>query len=412
MTATDTAATRFRGAEIKALNGLRFIAAAVVVLYHIQPPAGAPASVAMIINRGYVAVPLFFMLSGLVLAWNYPDLKPTGGRSVLLFYISRVARVMPLYWVVLAYLVVARAARGLPQDHLWMHVLGVQTWSGDLTVGATAYNAPAWAINVELFLYLLFPFLVPLVARAYHTGRRSALLVVFALALAVQWALVIWFAYRGWADLPATDPASAHRWLYRNPMTRLPDFVMGMCLAFLIRGATTLRDRTATVLQVGLVILVLLMASWNVNQVGLWRASYYGAIWMIPFSCLLYVLATGARGMLARLLSSRPLMALGLASYALYLTHRPLLPGFNGSVVRGAHGIWSWALMGLVLLMTMFVAEGARRYVEEPARAFIVTRARRWLLPPPPPSDSGVHERNPALLGPEPPKEARSAAER
>lgn len=395
MSVTDAGATAFRGAEIKALTGLRFIAAAAVVLHHIKTPVGTPAPVATIIGHGFIGVPLFFMLSGLVLAWNYPDLKPAAGRSVLLFYISRVARVMPLYWLMLAYLVVARAAQGMPQSHLWMHVLSVQTWSGNLTVGGSAYNAPAWSINVELFLYVLFPLLVPLVARAYRSGRRSALLALFAAAFAVQWALVLWFAQMGWADLPATDPSSAHRWLYRNPMTRLPDFVMGMCLAFLIRGATRMRALTANAAQLGLVGLVVFMAAWNVNDVGLLRASYYGAIWSIPFGCLLYVLATGGRGILARMLSSRPLMALGLASYALYLTHRPLLPGFRSGVVPGAHGIWAWALVGFILLMTTFVAEGAHRYVEVPARAFIVTRARRWLSPRL--SAPAVQEPDPAL---------------
>jgi peptidoglycan/LPS O-acetylase OafA/YrhL len=379
----DRPATRSRGAEIKALTGLRFVAAAWVVVHHIRPPAGAPAPLVTIIQHGYVGVPLFFMLSGLVLAWNYPDLKPRAGRAVLLFYISRMARVMPLYWAMLAFLVVARAAQNVPQSHLWMHVLGVQTWSGDVNVGVVAYNAPAWSVNVELFLYALFPFLIPLVAKAFRAGRRRALLAVIGLAFSVQWALVIWFTQKGWADLPSADPRSVHRWLYRNPMTRIPDFVMGMCLAFLIQAGTRMRARAATVAQLVLAALIVFIAALDISGSGLWRGAYYGAAWTIPFGCLLYVLAVGERGVLARLLSSRPLMALGLASYALYLTHRPLLPGFFGDAVADAHGIKGWALMGFVLLMATLVAEGAHRYIEVPARAFIVTRARRRLATPP-----------------------------
>ena len=95
--------------EIKALTGLRIIAAVWVVLFHFRPMLhdAAPRfgdALAPVLNCGAQGVDLFFILSGFVLAtWNYLDrMGPSwSGRAALRFLWLRLARVWPVYLVTL-----------------------------------------------------------------------------------------------------------------------------------------------------------------------------------------------------------------------------------------------------------------------------------------------------------------------
>ena len=376
-------------AEILALTGIRAVAAIAVVLHHIQLPRTAPEPLHRLVGAGYIGVPLFFMLSGFVLAWNYASLKPTAGKAVWRFYIARIARVMPLYWLVLLYLILMRVARGIDQsDALWRHFFAIQSWSGDWRVGAQEYNAPGWSICVEVFLYALFPFLVFLVARVARRFGTAGLVGLIAAAWAVQLALVSYFTAKGYVDLHARDSSSAHRWLYRNPLTRLPDFVTGMSLAFIMLRGFSLRIRTATLIQAACVAFVVVCGASSlrfdgtflnvdVGSPGVYRALFYGAIWTVPFALLLASLVAAPRSLMARVLSTRPAVALGTASYALYLTHRPLVPGFGQALAERTHGITAYLVIASVLGLCLLVAEGAHRYVEIPCRRWILRLAPR-----------------------------------
>lgn len=368
--------------EILSLTGLRAVAALAVVVHHTGLPPSAPEWAVKIAQCGFIGVPLFFMLSGFVLAYNYPTLSPRSGwRKVVRFWVARVARVMPLYWVVLVWAVCQRAFKGIPQDDsLPLHFLGLQTWSGNLEVGATMYNAPGWSICVELFLYALFPFLVPVVALAARRWGVRGLLALAGLAFAVQVTLWAFFVLHGNADLPAVDPGSAHRWLYRNPLTRLPEFVVGMCLAFLLARGVRMPRVLAHLTQAAVIAFVLVMCATRDLTSGPLGAAFFGTLWTIPFAVLILSLASN-RGFFSRFLSVRAMVMLGTASYALYITHRGLLGAFGKRYVETAPGHWGWAAVVVVIALSLALAEGAHRYVELPARERLLKIADRFLKP-------------------------------
>ena len=97
-----------RTGEIKALSGLRIVAAVWVVLFHFRPwlevsAPGFRSALAPVLNCGAQGVDLFFMLSGFVLTWNYLDRmgESFSIRSTLHFLWLRLARVWPVYLVTL-----------------------------------------------------------------------------------------------------------------------------------------------------------------------------------------------------------------------------------------------------------------------------------------------------------------------
>lgn len=379
-------------AEILALTGVRAAAALAVVVHHIGLPASAPEPLRNLAASGYIGVPLFFMLSGLVLAWNYSTLTVLSGARLWQFYLARIARVMPLYWAVLLFLVVQREARNAPQQELWRQLLAIQTWSGDYTIGQASYNPPGWSICVEVFLYAVFPLLVPVIAFVSRRFGTAGLVALMGFAFAVQVALVALFTAEGWAFLSIKDPSSGHRWLYRNPLPRLSEFVIGISLAFLLLRGFRLRARLAGWLQAGCVVVVLVIAALGPTLARWELPAFYGAMWTVPFAVLLLSLAAAPTAWLSRFFATRVLVTLGTASYALYLTHRPLLVYLGkdrGSLVVDPP-VWAQYLAVLVIVgLCLLIAEGAHRLIEVPARRAVLRLVRR-------PAKPAVTERAPS----------------
>lgn len=361
--------------ELRALTGIRAIAAIIVVLSHIGVPPTAWPWLYRTVASGYIGVHIFFVLSGFVLGYNYATINPTSFRQLGRFYLARVARVLPLYYAVLAFMAIRLESVQAEQDLLLPSLLNIQTWSPDVDVAMSGYNPPAWSINVELFFYLLFPLLMPAVAfLARRTGVRG-LLIAIGTMIALQWVLVIWFSVMGWADLPIQDPTSGHRWLYRNPLPRLLEFGIGLSLAMLHRQHPLgrLTPRLHSLLQLGAVVVMVtltIVRPWEGPSAGLWRAASYGALYSLPTVVLLASLAS-SKGVVARFLSMRVMLSLGASSYALYLTHRPFLDNFGGVFVRSSENWAGWVLIPLLVMFTLVIGEGAHRLIERPCH--------RWL---------------------------------
>ncbi|MEU8814309.1 acyltransferase [Actinoplanes sp. NPDC048796] len=378
MAGTTQLGPHARKPELKALTGLRAVAAIAVVVSHVGVPKSLPKDFADIAHYGYIGVPLFFMLSGVVLAYNYPELNVRQGRRTIKFYVARIARVMPLYWVMIAYCFFFYAAVNHKQfpSALVQNIFAVQTWGPDLLVAQSYYNGPGWSIGAELFFYATFPFLVPVVARIAKRWGPRGLVIVIAAVAALTVALVVLFTVRGWATLPAADPASAHRWLYRNPLCQLPIFIAGMAIAFLLPHVRHWGSVTHNVIQTAVPLYVLLLAAFR-GEGGFWGAASFGAFFVIPFTLAMLSLGSG-RGWLARILSTKPMVTLGVASFALYLTHRWLVWQLSSydPIVKG-HGTDPYFGFILTIAVLLLVGEGAHRYVEEPARRWIMNLSKK-----------------------------------
>ena len=103
-----------RPPELRALTGARGLAAWLVVLYHIRAAIpGLPPFAEALLAKGYLAVDLFFILSGFVLWISWGDRFARDGRAAAMPFIKkRIARVWPLHAAVLA-ATVARNASSL-----------------------------------------------------------------------------------------------------------------------------------------------------------------------------------------------------------------------------------------------------------------------------------------------------------
>lgn len=321
-------------------------------------------------SAGYNGVTLFFMLSGFVLAWNYTDkLRRGEPRELWSFAIARIARIYPLYLTALLWVVAPSIVSHSLPGYTWKHVLAVQPWSPDLAI-AYGLNGPGWSVGVEFFLYACFPILLVTVSRI---RRTTALFAVCVAAIAAVFALAWWFHSSGRADLPWTDPASAHRWLYRMPLTRLGDFTIGIVAALLIkRGSARTPTTYGLFAQVAsVVVFAALMTSERV----LFTAWSWDAAYVVPAALLIWGLATAPHAPAARLLATRPLILAGEASFAFYLLHAPLL----SQLAIGPTETWYGFAFTTILefFVILFVAVGAHQLVEVPAQRWLRSRLDR-----------------------------------
>ena len=149
-----------RPKHFAALSGLRFLAAAGIVVEHWQGFA-AQDYLSFLHVGGFHVVSFFFLLSGFVLSHAYArmETEPQAGR----FLFARIQRVFPVHLVCLA-LVIALVPRC---RHLALTLPGVllvnlfllQSWMPDCAF-ISAFNPPSWSISADLFCYLCFPLLI------------------------------------------------------------------------------------------------------------------------------------------------------------------------------------------------------------------------------------------------------------
>ena len=339
--------------ELRALTGLRAVAALWVVLYHLRDalPATFPATrpLAGLFQAGFRGVDLFFVLSGFILTLNYAEAFPrVTAAGYAAFLRKRLARIYPVHLFTLALLVgayaVGASASSDPRTHgrldLVLNLLLVHDW-----VDRPSWNFVSWSISAEWFAYLIFPFLVARICRVRTLGG------VLGAALALG---AMEVGYR--LFFPGSGGTTAHGGLVRVS----GEFLAG-CFA---AGVYRQRPPPERAAAFGAAALFCLLAAWAAQGARLW---YPVAL----FPPLVFCLAGSSRGA-ARLLASRALVYGGRISYALYMTHAILLSRFEA---RFPLPRWSQAPLAQRLLL--FAGLGAAlwlaadltwRLVEEPCR--------------------------------------------
>lgn len=386
------AGNQARVPRLPALTGIRIFAALAVYASHIGAPAGMPDAISTFFFSGYCGVTLFFVLSGFVLALNYfDDFRRPTARGTYEYFVARFARIYPLYVIVLFFLVVQQKTLGMGIEGWWRNALAIQAWDPSLD-HAYAFDPPAWSISVEFFLYACFPLLVPLMARLRQP--RKVLIAAAAIALGMA-AIAAMFVFTGRGDLPWTDPSSAHRWLYRTPLTRLGDFALGILAAQLYiqtRGRPSV-SRTGLPLVLGATLVTIGLMSWPELIFTPWS---WDLAYGIPAVIFIFGLAVAPLSWPARFFSLPFVVLLGEASYGFYLIHVPAI-AFLGA------GVWDSAVTpslvvyeALALGVILALAVGLHVTVERPARTYVRRalswRARRRQAAKPAPSPPAVSE--------------------
>ncbi len=327
------------------IDGLRALAVLAVVVFHAWPA---------VLSGGFVGVDVFFVISGFLITGIIKRAVDDHSFSLVDFYARRLRRILPALLVVL----VASLAVGYL---CWLsdewQVLGQHTFAGalfhanialaDVPYGnyfvALSQTTPLlhlWSLGVEEQFYLVWPLLFAALVR----WTRWPLVGLIAMLLASFAVSLFW--------LPK-EPMDA----YYLPQARLWELLIGAALVLWQRPLGRLSSEVASLVGLALIVGATMVINPAMPFPGWWA-------WL-PTAGTALVIAGGAQASINRVvLSSRPVVWVGLISYPLYLWHWPVL-------VFG-RAIWNDARLvpgtTLLVLVSVVLAALTYRFIERHVR--------------------------------------------
>ncbi len=372
--------------RIGGLDGLRAVAVALVLVYHLLPG---------LLPGGMVGVDAFFVISGfLITSLLLVERRTTGRIDAGRFWIRRLRRIVPALLVAVAATVSAAACLGgdvllAVRRQVLGSVLLVYNWV-EIVAGSSYFDRTqpllltnVWSLAVEEQFYLVWPLVViALLARGVSRRRvRAGALLALGLSLASA----------AWALRLVRDGAPVSR-VYMGTDTRAFGLMLGAAWALWHGRATEgadLKPQPAGLRRVrgaagwaGLAgLLVLARFAGETTADG---GSGPEPALIIASACTLAVVqaltgeVAGADGPARRLMSlleARPLKWLGERSYGLYLWHWPLgVLAFYAIPPTAAPRAVAVGVLGL----TLCAAELSHALIETPVRRDgLLVRLRR-----------------------------------
>lgn len=197
----------------KAIDGWRFLFALLIVWHHMPGVEGR------LHEFGFSAVSFFFILSG-YLSLNSNTSNPK------IYYTRKFFRIFPVYWMALLIALVETVPirsfwKIQNVDDILMHVFLLQAWSDN---PQNYYlNAPMWFLSALLFFYILLPWLQTLLKRFPVSFTISTFLYMFFVLFPIK-------SY--------TDGLCLFNIRACLPLVRLPEFLLGMVLAYWLQRIT------------------------------------------------------------------------------------------------------------------------------------------------------------------------------
>jgi peptidoglycan/LPS O-acetylase OafA/YrhL len=353
-----------RSSHLPGIDGLRAIAVILVILFHVVP-GGLPG--------GGLGVDIFFVLSGFLITGLLVTEKSATGRIRLRsFWARRARRLLPALAILL--LVCTSAALFVGGDVLvgiGRQLLGAATFSSNwlAIASGTSYFAGTtpelfrnlWSLAVEEQFYLIWPFVVLLVALLRWRWIRFGIFVAVAAASAT--AMILEYS-------PKVDPTR----LYYGTDTHSFGLALGAALAVAVGGmpqhplewprwSRRALGIAGTTGVGGLIAISILVPA----ESALMFQGGFAAVALLSAIAILGAILPG--GPLGSALDLLPLRWVGARSYGLYLWHWPVLV-----LVTAAEPKWQdsaaalWLIGAVTVAITLVAAALSYQFVERPIR--------------------------------------------
>jgi peptidoglycan/LPS O-acetylase OafA/YrhL len=369
-------------ASIPGLTGIRGYAALWVVVSHLSFtdfllfPLGMRARWERgmgLVTHEYLAVDVFFMLSGFVLAhvhgneFNRGIARPEYARFLLL----RLARIYPMHLLGLGLAAIAvhfipDPAGGNHAQGLILQLLLMGSWG----LGPRfSFNLPSWSLCSEWFAYLLFP-LVALTAGALRTTRAR----VVGLAVIIGAFYVFMFRQ----PFPPLD--------YYNGFGAQTRVMTGVCLGVVLRGLYE-DERLRRLPWTWILYASLPIAAFSMSELsGVRRPNNMGAYVMM---IVILLAAALGKGRLMLPLTGRFPRYVGEISFGIYILHYPVLRTLRvlfqdrlAALAASGTELQVWATLIGSIVVVMLVAAAAHHLVEDPFRRWAKRRITAYTTRP------------------------------
>jgi peptidoglycan/LPS O-acetylase OafA/YrhL len=347
------------------IDALRGYAILGVIAVHasIAVPGLEPA-LRLIADQGARGVQLFFVVSALtlMLSWHQRD------DGVLPFYVRRVFRIGPMFWLAMAFFIAAEAS-GMPIGYWlplaisWPNILATVTFTHGFFPQTIHSIVPGgWSIADEMIFYLLLPLLV--------VTLRSWTTTIFAIFAAACLAiLVAALAHFGWL-FPDLDRALVEQFVFLSFPNQFVAFLAGILVFHLLRAfpgpAPSRTLRAGLAVSVAAFVAIPFIAA-ALRGYLLHTIYVMPIVYAFPFALWTWCLAKGGGGFMV----NRVTRHVGKVSYSAYFWHFPVLglldhSGFFwlGPAVPG--WLQFLAIFAAAVMLTVAAASITYRLVEAP----------------------------------------------
>jgi peptidoglycan/LPS O-acetylase OafA/YrhL len=353
------------GAYIPEIDGLRFIAIVSVIFLHcygeliermkmgthlgLSASGDAAPGIAMgseqgllrLVGHGGYGVPIFFAISGFILAWPFAKQHLQAGRKVKLrsYFLRRITRLEPPYILMLFIRAGLLFAGGIYHTRfILVHLIASVLYIHNIVFGIASRIEPvAWSLEIEVQFYCLAPLLtlVYMIRRAWL--RRTLQIVVIASATPLQQAFL-----PGWYG-----PLNAGAFKL-SILAGLQYFLVGLLLADLYVDGWNRIPHTWR---------------WDVVSVPLWIFLFWlqPDVFLFVAPIILPILFIGAfKGSLVPGILRNPVIStIGGMCYSIYLTHRTTILALQFLLVRFHLNFEVWLAISLTLVASASIAVGA-----------------------------------------------------
>ena len=364
--------------EIRSHTSLRGLAALMVVLVHFQSfvhPTIHPDETTFFFYKGYLWVDFFFILSGFVMSYVYNIEHPVRHTTydTFQYLIARIARIYPLHFVSLIAtlsLFTLIASFNWFIDEAFCCVFDDPLRTFESLVGnlflvhawgmfeSYTWNYPSWSLSVEFFCYLIFATLLTMESE----NRKLTLL---ALSCTALFFYCLHFATN--SDIDTHFELSAIR--------AVSAFTIGILLFFWRKVVSDFSDRHITVIQIAICSALLFSLHIGITD-----------ILSIILMAILVLVTWEDRGYLCSCLNIRPLHAIGLLSFSIYMWHylfkfiaqQADWENYLGLPLQSSA---AGSLLFILFLISLVVPVAIWSYhsVEIPARKWVGSKLNHWL---------------------------------
>lgn len=296
---------------ITPLNVVRFFAAVAIVVYHFgrwsYPFNTVWAKPFVLLSN--TGVTLFFVLSGFIMVHVYGARLSKGihWREWKLFYMTRIARIVPVYLIALAltigYVVYAKELWTIKS--LILQVLFLQAWFPHESLNL---NFTGWSLSVELFFYALFPALILFLSKRTWSWRWGVAGVIWILSNLITVAGLFLF-------VPTEELSNV--FLKFFPLFHLNSFIIGIVAGLWYQET---KRSISSLLFVGAIAAIIADATF-IPQV--YNPIQHNGL-LAPLYAIIIVGIAQSKQIVSNVLSRTPFVIGGDASYGIYILQAPV----------------------------------------------------------------------------------------